>query len=129
MSKKMNPELARVLVMWGEWRRGEVRGLESLGYPSITVEARLYISPGISTVPHKAPNYWPDRTAKWVEKKLQYLEPINRNALWCRFVQCLEDDRASEAMGMDKLKFRDIFDKSIKLAGDALNMRVWIWSS
>lgn len=129
MGKKVNHILSEKLVIWGSWRRGDVMGLEILGYPNMTQEAKIRFSPGRSTVPHRSPGYWPDRTAKWVERRFQkHLESVYVNTLWCRFVECWDDDKCAKAMGVDKQQFRQLFDKAFKAAGDALDIRPWIWS-
>ena len=126
MSKKLNPDLTKALVIWGEHRRGEVRGLETLGYPSLTQDAKLYNSPGKSSILHQSPNYFPDKTALWVEYKLRNVESKYVNAIWCRFVLVLEDERAASAMGLEKTQYRTLFDQSLRKVADALNMRCWI---
>ena len=128
MSKIINPNLINNLVFWGAWRRGEVKGLESLGFPDMTPCARLYNSPGKGSLPSITPNYMSDRQAVWVDKRLDLLINQQRNAIWCRYVQYMDDLTASGAMGTTIEGFRQLLDKSLRAAADALNMRFYIWS-
>ena len=78
---------------WAKWRRKDVIGL---GYPSITAEAKLRDSPGVSTKPGKGPEYWPPSDeVKDTECHIQTLTRIHQIALWCRYVQEISPGRGA----------------------------------
>ena len=78
---------------WGKWRRKDV---SSLGYPSMTAEARIKESPGISTKPGKGPNYWPPSPrVRETEDAIRRMDPRDQLVLWCKYAQQIEPERAA----------------------------------
>ena len=82
-----------LLYDWAKWRRKDVIGL---GYPSITAEAKLRDSPGVSTKPGKGPEYWPPSDeVKETECNINTLMKIHQIAIWCRYVQEISPERGA----------------------------------
>ena len=126
--KKINDELIKVLSIWGDDRAGRVRGLECLSYPSSTPENRLLTSPGRSETKGFTPGYFPNRTAKWVERKLQGLEARYRNFLWCNYVQQMKEADAVQAMGCESVYFyRTSLTVAHEKSAKLLNIRYYIY--
>lgn len=83
---------------WAEWRLAGVKGL---GYPSVTAEARMYISPGRSTAINRAPEYNPNDDAKEVQIAMEKLPAADANALWYQYVEKIKPEKCLILCGVD----------------------------
>ncbi len=99
--RRLSGAMEHSLESWGAWRHAPVPGL---GYPSMSVEAKLYLSPGRSQIAD-GPKYEmasrevrevEDITRRWAEECRSQLNL----ALWCCWVQGMPADRAGMALGV-----------------------------
>lgn len=76
---------------WGKWRVAPVLGI---GYPTITAEARLTVSPGRSTKISSGPDYKLDPESKELDGLIAQILPRLQLALWLRYAQQVKTERA-----------------------------------
>ena len=135
--KKVNDEAIRLLRIWGDHRAGRTFGLRCLGFPSQTVESRHLMAPGRSDGQlRRSPDYYPSKTAIWVEKRLTDLESRLKNFLWVEYVlECSgkthieREQKKMNAMGVTSIvNFKSGMEVAHEKACKLLNVRYYIYT-
>jgi hypothetical protein len=108
--RRLGDALEHALDTWGQWRAAPVPGL---GYANMSVEAKLYLSPGRATEPNQGPKYEMAShevreveaiTHRWAEEGRSQLTL----ALWCCWVQGMPYDRSALVLGVSQHDFGEI---------------------
>ena len=136
MASKVSGKLLYYLETWGDYRSKRVTGLD---YPSESTLCAIFdhhlegkkkkketarASQKRPRLPPEPPKYWPNKHANAVQWAVSQIEYNLNNALWCRFVARMTQQRGAVACGCGTMReYRELWETGALEVGYLLKIR------